>query len=209
MFECLADSRALPEHRSQLIWCQPMSNSAHVSIVATRVVAIAAEGRGGGYYSGAMYLAAIGDTPYNILLFLHILAMFVAFAPAFTHPFIDNQTRGEPTMRQSIFKGIAQRGMRIYGVALILGGVFGFGLSGMSGKDRNGDLIISMTDTWVLISIILWIAMNGVLHGMIIPGEKALANGDDTKGKSVETGGMVITVLLLITLYLMIFKPGA
>ena len=32
--------------------------------------------------------AAIGDTPYNIMLLLHILPGVVAFAPAFSHPLL-------------------------------------------------------------------------------------------------------------------------
>jgi hypothetical protein len=156
-----------------------------------------------------MLLADIGDTPYNIMLLLHILAMFVAFAPAFVHPFIDNDTRGMPDARQRIFSGIAQRGMRIYGAALIVGGLLGFGVAGMSGKDANDELFISVSDSWVWPSVVLWIAMNGVLHGMILKGEKAVAAGDESSVKTVALGGQLITVMFLITLYLMVFKPGA
>ena len=156
-----------------------------------------------------MLLADIGDTPYNIILFLHILTMFAAFAPMFVHPFIDRQTAGDPSVRQSIFAGIAARSMRIYGSMLILGGILGFGIAGMSGKDANDELFISVSDSWVWPSVVLWLAMNGVLHGMIIPGEKAIAAGDDAAGKKAEIGGMLITAMFLITLYLMVFKPGA
>jgi hypothetical protein len=145
-----------------------------------------------------MLLADIGDTPYNIMLLLHILAMFVAFAPAFVHPFIDNDTRGMPEARQ-----------RIYGAALIVGGLLGFGVAGMSGKDANDELFISVSDSWVWPSVVLWLAMNGVLHGMILKGEKAVAAGDESSVKTVALGGQLITVMFLVTLYLMVFKPGA
>jgi hypothetical protein len=39
--------------------------------------------------------------------------------------------------------------------------------------------------------------------------EKAIAAGDDTAGKKAEIGGMLITLMFLVTLYLMVFKPGA
>ncbi len=58
-------------------------------------------------------------------------------------------------------------------------------------------------------SVAIWIAMNGVLHAMIIPGEKAIAAGDDTVGKKAEVGGMLITLMFVVTLFLMVFKPGA
>lgn len=155
-----------------------------------------------------MLLADIGDTPYNIMLLLHILAMFVAFAPAFVHPFIDNDTRGMSDARQRIFSGIAQRGMRIYGAALIVGGLLGFGVAGMS-DDGTGELVYSVSDSWIWPSVVLWIAMNGVLHGMILKGEKAVAAGDESSVKTVALGGQLITVMFLVTLYLMVFKPGA
>jgi len=157
-----------------------------------------------------MLLADIGDTPYNIILFLHILTMFAAFAPMFVHPLIDRQTVGDPSVRQSIFAGIAARSMKIYGSMLIVGGLLGFGVAGMSGKSEVTDeLFISVSDSWVWPAVVIWLAMNGVLHGMIIPGEKAIAAGDDATGKKAEIGGMLITVMFLVTLYLMVFKPGA
>jgi len=156
-----------------------------------------------------MLLADIGDTGYNIILFIHILTMFAAFSPMFVNPFIDRQTVGEPSVRQSVFAGIAARSMKIYGSMLILGGLLGFGVAGMSGKDANDELFISVSDSWLWPAIVIWIAMNGVLHGMIIPGEKAIAAGDDAAGKKAEIGGMLITVMFLATLYLMVFKPGA
>ncbi|MDW3219487.1 MAG: hypothetical protein R8F63_12825 [Acidimicrobiales bacterium] len=156
-----------------------------------------------------MILADVGDTGYNVVLFLHILTMFVAFSPAFVHPFVENDTQGMGDARQRIFTGIASRGMKIYGAALIVGGLLGFGLAGMSGKDANGDLFISVSDSWVWPAVVLWLAMNGVLHAMILKGEKKLAAGDDSAVKTIALGGQLITVMFLITLYLMVFKPGA
>lgn len=156
-----------------------------------------------------MLLADIGDTPYNIILLLHILAMFVAFAPAFVHPFIDNDTRDLGDARQRIFTGIARRGMRIYGSALVVGGLLGFGVAGMSKAPGTDELVYSVSDSWVWPAVVLWLAMNGVLHGLILKGEKAVAAGDESAVKLVAVGGQLITVMFLLTLYLMVFKPGA
>lgn len=155
-----------------------------------------------------MILADIGDTGYNIMLLLHILAMFVAFSPAFVHPFIDQDTRELGSARQAIFTNISKRGMRIYGAALIVGGLLGFGVSGMS-DDGTGELVYRVSDGWILASVIIWVAMNGVLHAMIIPGEKAVSQGDESQVGKVALGGQLITVMFLVTLYLMVFKPGA
>ncbi|MEZ5167564.1 MAG: hypothetical protein R2695_14120 [Acidimicrobiales bacterium] len=42
-----------------------------------------------------MLLAAFDDNGYKTIVFLHVLAMFAAFAPMFVHPFLDRQTRGD------------------------------------------------------------------------------------------------------------------
>ncbi|MEM7139824.1 MAG: hypothetical protein AAF548_02255, partial [Actinomycetota bacterium] len=151
-----------------------------------------------------MLLADINDTPYNVMLLLHILAMFVAFSPAFVHPFIEADTRDGGSFRHELFTNIAARGMKIYGAALIVGGLLGFGVAGMS-DDGTGELVYRVSDGWVLSAVIIWIAMNGVLHGMILKGEKAIAAGDESATKTVMIGGQLITVMFLITMYLMVF----
>ena len=148
--------------------------------------------------------AAVRDTPYNIVLIVHILAGMVAFAPAFTHSLLVNQANGLPDeSRRSLWGYMAGNGRKLYSPALIVVGLAGFALSGMS------EGVHSLSQGWLIGSIILWIAMNGVLHAMLIPAERAVAAGDDAAAKRVDIGGPIMTVLLLITLYLMVFKPGA
>lgn len=148
-----------------------------------------------------MQLAAVGDTSYEIVLFLHIAFMFVAFAPAFTHPFFEAQSKNYPN-RADLFAGIVSRSQRIYGGALIVSGLLGFALQGMS------EDVIEFGQTWFWLAIVLWIAMNGVLHAMIVPGERAVAAGDESGAVQMRNGGAIITLLFLVTLYLMVFKPG-
>jgi hypothetical protein len=50
--------------------------------------------------------------------------------------------------------------------------------------------------------------MNGVVHGMLLPAERSVAAGDETAAKKVDTGGLILAVLLVGMLYLMVFKPG-
>ena len=149
-----------------------------------------------------MILAQVGGSGYNIILFLHIMAMFVAFAPTFVYPFIARETNGDYSVRRSLYAGIAKRSMRIYGSALVVGGLLGFGIAGLSDK------VYQLSDGWLAFSIIIWLAMNGVLHVMVFPAEKAIADGDEPNTKKAETGTLIITLLFLLSLYLMIFKPG-
>jgi uncharacterized membrane protein len=148
-------------------------------------------------------LAEIGSTGYDIMLFLHIACVLVAMAPAFTHPLIERQSRSlDPSSRTAVLGFIGQNSRRVYAPALILVGLFGFGLVGMS------DEVWEFGQTWIWLSIVIWVAMNGVLHGLVLPGEKAAGAGDESAVKKVELGGQIVTVMLIVMLYLMVFKPG-
>ena len=150
-----------------------------------------------------MIFAAPGDTGYNVMLFVHILLVMAAFAPAFVHPVLATQSNALTTEQGKVLGFIAQNSQRIYSVALILAGLVGFGLAGMS------DDVYSLGDGWLIASILLWVAMNGVLHAIQIPAEKAWAAGDSSAEQKVQMGGAILTLLMLVMLYLMVFKPGA
>ena len=148
-------------------------------------------------------LAAYRGTGYNVMLFLHILTALVAFAPAFVHPLLASQTKAlDASNRGKVLGMIAGNGRRIYAPALILTGLFGFAMQGMS------DGVIEFSQTWFWLAIVVWIVMNGVLHAVLLPPERAVAGGDESLAKRVDAGGMILTVLLLVMLYLMVFKPG-
>lgn len=151
-----------------------------------------------------MILAAPGDTGYDIILLLHILTAMVAFAPAFVHPLLSRQSKaGGAQTTSSLLGSIADNGRKIYAPALILTGLLGFGVAGMS------DDVYSVGDGWVIAAIVVWIAQNGILHALILPGERAWADGDSDAEAKVSLGGGLITALLVLQLILMVFKPGA
>ena len=146
--------------------------------------------------------AAYRDTGYDVVLFLHVLTAFVAFAPAFVHPLITNQTKTlDATNRGRVLGMIAGNGRRIYAPALVVTGL-GFAMQGMSGG------VIEFGQTWFWSAIVIWIAMNGILHAVLLPAERALAGGDEASEAKVASTGMVLTVLFLVMLYLMVFQPG-
>ncbi|MEO0493330.1 MAG: hypothetical protein AAF081_07930 [Actinomycetota bacterium] len=158
-------------------------------------------------------LAAFMDTPYNIMLFLHIVTAFVAFAPAFVHPVLGRQMeQAVPGERSTIVELMARNSMRIYGSALVVSGLIGFGVAGMS-DDGTGELVYRIADGWLLTAVILWVAMNGLLHAGIVPAERAVAAAgsarDDVAERKLTIAGAIFTVLFLVQIYLMVFKPGA
>lgn len=151
--------------------------------------------------------AAIGDTPYNIMLLLHILTGVVAFAPAFSHPLLASAMAkaGDPN-RAAVFGHWSGYSMKVYGGSLIVCGLLGFGVAGMS------DEVFKVSQGWLIAAVIVWIAMNGALHGGILPAEKAIVaageTGDDAAEKKLAMAGTLITLLFIGQLYLMVFKPG-
>ena len=148
-------------------------------------------------------LAAYRETGYNVMLFLHILTALVAFAPAFVHPLLASQTKAlDATNRGRVLGMLAGNGRRIYAPALILTGLFGFAMQGMS------DGVIEFGQTWFWLAIVVWIVMNGVLHAVLLPAERAVAAGDESASSRVDAGGAILTALLLVMLYLMVFQPG-
>lgn len=152
-----------------------------------------------------MLFAAVGDTPYNIMLLLHVLSAIVAFGPAFVHPVLASQAKTSlaGSGRSELLKLYVGNGRRIYGPALVLNGVFGFGLAGMS------DELYKMSQPWLATAFILWVAMNGILHAVLIPAERAMADGDDAAETRANLGGAAMTILLVIMLFLMIWKPAS
>lgn len=150
-----------------------------------------------------MILAAYRDTGYKIVLLVHIIAVVMSLAPAVAHPVMMalEKRRDEPDL-----VGLGQRmgaASRIYLVALAIAGVVGFGLISMSSS------VIAYGDTWVVVSVVLWLALNGILHAVVFPAERALGAGDLAAADRLDKIGPAIGLMVLVLLYLMVVKPGA
>jgi arginine exporter protein ArgO len=144
----------------------------------------------------------VDTTTYKLLLLLHITAIVVAFSPAAAHTALIRQI-GQDNAALRRFAGFAStNSQRIYGTSLILAGLFGIGLI------FSSDSAWEFSQTWISLAFLVWIAMNGVLHAMIVPGERALGSGDQSAQQRLDLGGLVMTLLFLFMLYLMIWKPG-
>lgn len=156
-----------------------------------------------------MPYAAFGDTPYNIMLLLHILSAMAAFAPAFVHPILTAQSKDfDSQERNRLLTLIAGNGRKIYAPALLVTGILGFGVAGMSKAPGTDELVWKMSQGWLITAFIVWVAMNGILHAIILPNERKLAAGEADAQKKLDLGGGLISILLVVMLYLMIFKPG-
>ena len=131
----------------------------------------------------------IDDPAFRIFYLLHIVTILVAFAPAVL-AVVPGGSEGA--------RGALERaGRAVYAPALLLSGLFGILLIVTSPDD-----IFEFDQLWISLAFLVWFAMNGVFHAMVLGGQR---KGDASR---VETGHLVMTVLLLVMLYLMIWKPG-
>ncbi len=128
------------------------------------------------------------STSYKVLYFLHIASILAAFAPSVIAVL--------PGGREGVVGVLDRAGRQIYAPALILTGLFGIGLI------LTSDDLWEFDQTWISLAFVIWIAMNGVFHALVLGGRR---QGDESK---VNSGHAIMTVLLLAMLYVMVWKPG-
>ena len=90
--------------------------------------------------------------------------------------------------------------MRMTFPALVVLWVLGMGLAGMSDKT------FELSQTWLVLSTIIWLLMMLVSWFFIRP---AVTDASERARSQLAMGTGVTHLLLVVALYLMIFKPGA
>ena len=170
-----------------------------------------------------MILGAVGDDSYDLVLLLHILAAIIGFGAVFLNALYGAQVRAR---RGSEGLAILQANFLVSKVAeyfIYAVFVLGFVLVLMS------DDVWSFGDTWVWLSMLLYIVGLGLSHGILQPSVRrmiALMEEMETAGppaagpppqaaemqeigKRVGVTGAALNILLVVILYMMVFKPGA
>ena len=137
-------------------------------------------------------LAALRDNTYNVVLLLHILAVAVGFAPVLVGLTVRRGWPEDPALARAV--------RTIYAPAVIVAGLLGIVLILLS------DDAWEFSQAWISASFLVWIAMVGVYQALIQRGTRA---GGQTGARQADLGVMILSVLLVVMLYLMLFKPGA
>ncbi|HEX6311074.1 MAG TPA: DUF2269 family protein [Acidimicrobiia bacterium] len=172
-----------------------------------------------------MVLGAINDDSYNLVLVLHILAAIVGFGAVFLNAIYGAQVRARrgPEGLAIFQANFLVSNIATYFIYAVF--VFGFLLVLMS------DDAWSFGDPWVWLSMLLYVVGVGLSHGVLRPNvkrmmvlmEEMVAKGPDAhapgpppqaaemeaRGKRVGATSATLNVLLVVILYLMVFKPGA
>ncbi len=126
---------------------------------------------------------------YRILHFVHLLAAIAAFGPLFLYPRLQ---------RAGANAEVARLHMRLVFPALVVLWVAGMGMAGVGKISLAGTPFITAT-------IVLWLAALAISWFMIRPA--LTQTGDDTR-KIMAAGIGITHLILVVSLYLMIFKPG-
>ena len=152
-----------------------------------------------------MILATYLDGLYKLFFLGHMISFLVAFAPAVIAPILTAQVKadGDEGSLLRMAGHFMKNTTRIHFPALIALGGFGIAMV------LSSDEVWSFSDTWVSLAFLNWLAICGLITGLMLPAERKLADGDLSAEKKVEMGGQIVTVLTLVMLYLMIWKPGA
>jgi hypothetical protein len=130
----------------------------------------------------------VSDT-YKLFLLLHIASVIVAFAPV-----VVGAVALAPGGRRASVPQLSDTGRLVYSGGLILAGLFGI-LCIVTSED-----VWAFDQTWISLAFVVWIAMNGVFHAMIFPRRGG--------GDRAQLGLAIMDILLVVMLYLMIWKPG-
>jgi uncharacterized membrane protein len=148
-------------------------------------------------------LAQLDSFGYRLFFLLHILAILVAFAPAFVWPVVNARLRNQgATPGAEIGKIIRDSWARIHGPALVLAGLFGIFMVILS------DDAWKFSQTWVSMAFLLWVLMIAVVFGLMPWNERRNAEGDAAADRRSAAFNGILHLLLLLQVIDMIWKPG-
>jgi uncharacterized membrane protein len=171
-------------------------------------------------------LATIDGGFYKLCLVLHILCAIIGFGAVFLNGIYGQQMKVRmQSGRGADALGIFEANLTVskigeYFIYAVF--VFGFALLGLS------DSVWKFSQTWIWLSILLYVIGIGLSHGVLMPTVKRMgalmrevlagppavggpppqAAEMETLGKKLGVVGPVLNLILIAIIFLMVFKPG-
>jgi uncharacterized membrane protein len=141
---------------------------------------------------------------YDVFLFLHLLSVLVAFAPAFVNPVLATLLRREGGSASGPIAAVQARATQtIYFPAAVATGIFGILMV------LTSDDVIEFSETWISLAFLVWFGLLAVVWFKILPAERELGRGpSETAEKALAQFGGIGHLLIAVMLYLMVFQPG-
>lgn len=162
-----------------------------------------------------MVFASIVDPGYKILLFLHILAVVLAFGPTFGYGIFFSVLPSFPRATPALLAGIQKVDRILVTPGMIVLLLAGIGLLSASDGAWDGG------DAFVVVGFIAIIALFGLQHGFFRPqtakaralAERDLAKGDDLSpefqavAQRLGQVGPLAGLIVVVTIFFMAYKP--
>jgi hypothetical protein len=153
-------------------------------------------------------------TGFSIVLFIHVLAVVLAFGPTFGYGiFIGVAEQSAPRSVPAVLRGIqaTDRYLVRPGLIVIL----------LAGIYMLIDQHISASESWVTVGFVAIIVLFGMVHGFFRPNtqkaldlaERDLAAGDTLGAeyaevsKKLENAGKLTGLIIAIAIFFMVVKP--
>ena len=147
-----------------------------------------------------------GESGYKFLLVLHLLSVIIGFGPWFLNGLLPARALGSEPGEGTVISRANLQVSTISQYAIYGALIFGLGALGASHKHT-----IDFGDTFIWLSLVLWVAIVGVLHGMVLPAQRRLAAGDGDRATLTQRqslGVALINLLVVVAVFLMVFEPG-
>jgi uncharacterized membrane protein len=153
-------------------------------------------------------------TAYNVGLFIHVLAVVLAFGPTFGYGFfIGFADTKAPAAVPAVHRAVNLTNRYLVTPAMIV--VLGAGIYLLS----KGD--ISTSESWVTVGFVAIVALFGLVHGFFVPrtkkaielSERDLAAGgelsDEYRAVSAQMAriGQLTGLIIAVTIFFMVVKP--
>jgi len=159
--------------------------------------------------------ASIVDPGYKITLFLHILAVVLAFGPTFGYAFFFSVAPQHPRAMPAILTGVQKIDRYLVTPGMIVLLLAGIGLLASSDGAWDG------SDAFVIVGFIAIIALFGLQHSFFRPqtqrakelAERDLKAGDELSAEfqavSERLGkvGRLAGIIVVVTIFFMTYKP--
>lgn len=162
-----------------------------------------------------MPLAAFGDSGYKIALFLHIIAIVLAFGPTFGYGLFFSVAPQYPRAVPAILAGVQRCDRYLVNpgmIVLLLAGIYLLSAS---------DSVWDGSDAFIIVGFIAIIALFGLQHAFFQPqvrkakelAERDLQSGDtlspefETISQRLGQVGTLAGLIVVVTTFFMVYKP--
>jgi uncharacterized membrane protein len=162
-----------------------------------------------------MLFGSIVDPGYKIVLFLHILAVVLAFGPTFGYGFFFSVAPQYPAATPAILAGVQKVDRYLVNPGMVVLLLAGIGL--LSASDGAWDT----SDVFVAVGFVAIIALFGLQHGFFQPkvreakalAERDLKAGDtlspefEALGARIGKVGTLAGIIVVVAIFFMTYKP--